>query len=75
MSEMTARQFLEYAGYEVTRENLGHLSDYVDSPFAYTRYPNISVYLEDGTNLAELPGESAEFQKYMDQQGIERKVR
>ena len=58
---MTAREFLEWAGYAVNERNLSALSRYLDSDIDFAQFPDVSI-----GNLAELADEPANFQEYMD---------
>lgn len=57
---MTAREFLEWAGYEANEQNLFALTRYLDSDIDFTQFPDASV-----GDLAEMPGEPANFDEYM----------
>ena len=63
---MTARQFLEWAGFEVTEENLCRLREYVGSDIDFSQFPDANVVTEDGTLLNECAEEPARFQEWMD---------
>ena len=63
---MTARQFLEWAGFKVTEENLRRLTDYVGSNVDFSQFPDANVVTEDGTPLNECAEEPARFQEWMD---------
>lgn len=63
---MTAREFLEWAGFEVTEHTLSRLTDYVQSNIDFAQFPDAEVTLEDGTPLNECGEEPAMFQEWMD---------
>lgn len=64
---MTAREFLEWAGYEVSEETLFRLTEYVAGGIDYSQFPDAEVVtLEDGTPLNECGEEPAMFQEWMD---------
>ncbi|MDN5348538.1 MAG: hypothetical protein PWP65_2103 [Clostridia bacterium] len=65
---MTAREFLDYAGWggelekglAILGQYVGRGSDY------YVSFPDTEVLTEDGEPLSELPDEPAGFQEYAD---------
>lgn len=63
---MTAREFLEWAGWEGDlKRGLALLGDYVGKGVQYfLSFPDANVYTEDGEPLDELPDEPANFQEY-----------
>jgi hypothetical protein len=63
---MTAREFLEWAGYEVNEETLSRLTQYVGSDIDFSQFPDAEVLLEDGTPLNECGEEPARFQEWME---------
>ena len=63
---MTAREFLEWAGFEVTEHTLSRLTDYVQSNIDFSQFPDAEVVMEDGTPLNECGEEPAMFQEWMD---------
>ena len=63
---MTARHFLEYAGFEVTEHTLSRLTDYVQSNIDFVQFPDAEVTLEDGTPLNECGEEPARFQEWVE---------
>jgi len=63
---MTAREFLEWAGFEVTEHTLSRLTDYVQSNIDFAQFPDANVTTEDGTPLNECGEEPAQFQEWMD---------
>lgn len=65
---MTAREFLEWAGYEASEANLYCLTRYVASDIDYSQFPDAEVMTEDGIPLSECPDEPAAFQEWMDRQ-------
>ena len=50
---MTAREFLEWAGYEVNEETLSRLTKYVDPDIDFSQFPDAEVVTKDGTPLNE----------------------
>jgi hypothetical protein len=66
MSKKTAREFLEWAGYEATEENLRHLSRYLEDRIDFASFPDASVCGEDGTPLSECLDEPAKFEEFME---------
>jgi len=68
---MTARKFLEWAGYEVTEKTLFALTEYVDSDIDFSQFPDAAVVTEDGTPLSECAEEPALFQEWMDRREAE----
>ena len=63
---MTAREFLEFAGWEGNlEEGLAILGRYVGKGSDYyVSFPDTEVFSEDGIPLSELPDEPAAFQEY-----------
>lgn len=62
----TAREFLEWAGYEVTEKTLYALTEYVGGDIDYSQFPDAEVMTEDCIPLSECPDEPAAFQEWMD---------
>jgi hypothetical protein len=60
---MTAREFLEYAGAEVSEGNLYALTRYLDSEIDFSQFPDTRV-----GDLAEQADEPVGFQEYLDRQ-------
>ena len=67
---MTAREFLEWAGYEVSKKTLYALTEYVGSDIDYSQFPDAEVRGEDGTPLNECAQEPARFQEWMNRRGL-----
>lgn len=67
---MTAREFLEWAGYEVNTKMLYALTLYLGSDIDYSQFPDAEVVTEDGTPLNECAQEPARFQEWMDSLGL-----
>lgn len=63
---MTAREFLKWAGYEASKENLYRLTEYVAGDIDYSQFPDACVVTQDGTPLNECAEEPALFQEWMD---------
>ena len=63
---MTAREFLEMAGYEVNEETLFKLTKYVAGDIDFCQFPDAEVVTQDGTPLNECAEEPALFQYWMD---------
>ena len=63
---MTAREFLQWAGFEVTEHTLARLTYYVDSNIDFSQFPDANVVMDDGTPLNECAEEPAMFQEWMD---------
>lgn len=63
---MTAREFLEWAGFEVNEHTLSRLTDYVGSNIDFSQFPDAEVLIEDGTPLNECAEEPALFQEWME---------
>ena len=63
---MTAREFLEWAGYEASEANLYRLTEYVAGNIDFRQFPDAEVTTEDGTPLNECADEPAQFQDWMD---------
>ena len=63
---MTAREFLEWAGYEVNRKTLYALTLYLESDIDFSQFPDAEVLTADGTPLSECREEPALFQYWMD---------
>ena len=63
---MTAREFLEWAGYEVNRKTLYALTLYLQSVIDFSQFPDAEVLTADGTPLNECAEEPALFQEWMD---------
>lgn len=62
---MTARQFLQAAGYEVTKRTLYALTLYLESETDFSEFPDAEVLTEDGIPLNECAQEPARFQEWM----------
>jgi hypothetical protein len=63
---MTAREFLEWAGYEADEKTLFALTGYVAGDIDYSQFPDAEVVTKDGTPLNECAEEPALFQEWMD---------
>ena len=63
---MTAREFLEWAGYDVNERTLFALTLYLESDIDFSQFPDAEVVTEDGTPLNECGEEPALFQYWMD---------
>lgn len=63
---MTAREFLEWAGYEVNERTLFALTQYVGSDIDFSQFPDAEVLTADGTPLNECAEEPALFQEWME---------
>ncbi len=63
---MTARDFLELAGYEVNGKTLFALKKYVSGGIDYSQFPDSEVVTQDGVSLSECAEEPANFQEWMD---------
>ena len=63
---MTAREFLEFAGVEVSERNLYLLGQYVGKGDFYASFPDASAKNEDGEFLEELADEPANFQVFLE---------
>jgi len=64
---MTAREFLEWAGYEGDLEHgLFLLSQYVGRGNFYLQFPDADVLTQGGLPLEEMPDEPVEFQEYLE---------
>lgn len=63
---MTAREFLEWAGYDVNERTLFALTLYLESDIDFSQFPDAEVLTEDGTPLNECAQEPARFQEWMD---------
>ncbi len=63
---MSARKFLEWAGYEPTEENLYHLTQYIAGDIDYSQFPDAEVLTRDGVPLSECFDEPAAFQEWLD---------
>ena len=63
---MTAREFLEWAGFEASEENLFRLTEYVAGDIDYSQFPDAEVVTQDGTPLSECAEEPALFQCWLD---------
>lgn len=64
-NQMTAREFLAYAGVEDSEANLFALTRYTDSPIDFAHFPDANI--PDG--LAQNADEPAGFQEYLDRHG------
>lgn len=66
---MTAREFLDFAGWEGDLERgLAILGRYVGKgSYYYVSFPDAEVLTHDGEPLFELPDEPAGFQEYAEQ--------
>ena len=67
---MTAREFIEWAGYEVNRKTLYALTLYLESDIDFSQFPDAEVVTADGTPLSECREEPALFQYWMDSLGL-----
>lgn len=67
---MTAREFLEWAGYEVNERTLFALTLYLESDIDFSQFPDAEVLTADGTPLSECREEPALFQYWMDSLGL-----
>lgn len=63
---MTAREFLEWAGYEVNEKTLSKLTEYVAGDIDFCQFPDAEVVTQDGTPLAECAEEPARFQEWVE---------
>jgi hypothetical protein len=63
---MTAREFLEWARYKASKENLYRLTEYVAGNIDFSQFPDAEVTIEGGTPLNECADEPAQFQDWMD---------
>ena len=61
---MTAREFLEWAGFEVNEHTLFRLTFYVGSNVDFSQFPDAEVTTADGTPLNECADEPAQFQEW-----------
>lgn len=68
---MTAREFLEWAGYEINEHTLFMLTEYVQSNTDFSQFPDATVLTEDGTPLEECTEEPALFREWMDRRKVE----
>lgn len=57
---MTAREFLQWAGYEVNEKTLFALAEYVAGDIDYSQFPDADV------PISEYAEEPAQFQEWMD---------
>jgi hypothetical protein len=57
---VTAREFLEWAGYQINEHTLFALTQYLASDIDFAQFPDASV-----GDLAEMIDEPAEFEEYM----------
>lgn len=64
---MTAREFLAYAGYDVTEENLWNLKEYLQSSIDYRQFPDVDVFDGEGNPLNENLAEPVNFQEYVEE--------
>ena len=62
---MTAREFLEWAGYEVNDKTLFALIKYVSGDIDYLQFPDAKVLTQDGISLSECSEEPALFQEWI----------
>ena len=70
---MTAREFLEWAGYEVNRKTLYALTLYLESDIDFSQFPDAHVTTDDGTPLHECVQEPVRFQAWMDRLGCNKR--
>ena len=63
---MTAREFLEWAGYPVNELTLFALTEYVSVDIDYSQFPDAEAVTENGTPLNECAEEPALFQEWFD---------
>lgn len=61
----TAREFLNYAGVEVTKHNLWILTRYTESDIDFSQFPNAECEKAKGKDIIEMPEEPAGFQEYL----------
>ena len=61
---MTAREFLQWAGYDVNERTLFALTQYVAGDIDYSQFPDAEVVTQDGTLLSECAEEPALFQHW-----------
>jgi len=61
---MTAREFLQWAGYDVNERTLFALTQYVAGDIDYSQFPDAEVVTQDGTPLSECAEEPALFQHW-----------
>ena len=57
---MTAREFLEWAGYAANERNLFALTRYLESSIDFSQFPDAAI-----GDLAEMPDEPVNFQEYL----------
>lgn len=62
----TAIEFLKYAGFLITPQNLYILGMYLDTGIDYVQFPNAVCKSMDGHYAYELPNEPESFQVYHD---------
>ena len=62
---MTAREFLDWAGYDTNEANLYALTRYVGGDVDYSQFPDAAVVTQDGTPLADCDEEPALFQDWI----------
>lgn len=62
----TAMDFLKYAGFLITPENLFILGMYLDTGMDYVQFPDSDCKSMDGYYAYELPNEPESFQVYHD---------
>lgn len=63
---MTAREFLQWAGYEVSDKTLFALTEYVAGDIDYSQFPDAEVVTQDGVSISECAEEPALFQEWME---------
>ena len=62
---MTAREFLNWAGFDVDEDNLYALTQYIDGNVDFCQFPDAVVVTQDGIVLSECAEEPALFQEWM----------
>ena len=62
---MTAREFLNWAGYEVNEDSLYALTRYIGGGVDYSQFPDAAVVTQDGIAIADCDEEPARFQDWV----------
>ena len=62
---MTAREFLDWAGYDTNEASLNALTRYIGGDVDYSQFPDAAVVTQAGTPIAEYAEEPAEFQAWV----------
>ena len=62
---MTAREFLDWAGYDVNEVSLYALTRYIGGDVDYSQFPDAAVVTQDGTPIADCDEEPARFQDWV----------